>query len=135
MKKLFIVLSFSGLGLLASCGGGEEKNAETEARKDQAEAAPEPAEPAVDADYEKGLELVGKSDCFTCHKVNEKAIGPAYQDVANKYEKTDANINMLAEKVIKGGAGNWGQIPMTPHPQITPDDAKAMVKYVLSLKK
>lgn len=132
MKKLFIVLSFGGLALLGSCGGGQEKNAETEARKDQAEAAPEPA---ADADYEKGLELVGKSDCFTCHKVNEQAVGPAYQAVADKYEKTDEVINTLAQKVIKGGAGNWGQVPMTPHPQVSEDDAKTMVKYVLSLKK
>lgn len=134
MKKLFIILSFSGLGLLFSCGGGEEKNAETEARQEQAEAAPEP-EDASDADYEKGLELVGKSDCFTCHKVNEQAVGPAYQAVADKYEKTDENINMLADKVIKGGAGNWGQVPMTPHPQLSKEDAVSMVKYVLSLKK
>jgi cytochrome c len=135
MKKLLILLSFSGLGLLFACGGGEDKNAETEARKNQAEAAPEPAEPAADADYEKGLELVGKSDCFTCHKVNEQAVGPAYQAVADKYEKTDENITKLAEKVIKGGAGVWGQVPMTAHPQLSKEDAIVMVKYVLSLKK
>ena len=134
MKKLFIVLCFGGAGLLVSCGGGgPEKNAETEARKEDAKAEPEPE--AADADYEKGLALVGKSDCFTCHKINEQAVGPAYQAVADKYEKTDAVIDTLSNKVIKGGAGRWGAVPMTPHPQLSKEDAVAMVKYVLSLKK
>jgi cytochrome c len=86
-------------------------------------------------DYQKGLALVGKSDCLTCHKVNEKNIGPAYKDVAAKYENTDANVKMLAEKIIKGGSGNWGAIPMTPHPALSQDDAEALAKYVLLLKK
>lgn len=133
MKKLFIILSISGLSLFASCGGGTEKNAETEAREEEAKAAPEPE--AENPDYEKGLALVGKSDCFACHKVNEAAVGPAYQAVADKYEKTDAVIDTLANKIIKGGAGNWGTTPMTPHPQLSKEDAVAMVKYVLSLKK
>ena len=133
MKKLFIILSFSGLGLLASCGGGNDKNAETEARKDEAQAAPEPE--AENPDYEKGLALVGQSDCFTCHKVNEAAVGPAYQAVADRYEKTDAVIDTLSDKVIKGGAGKWGTVPMTPHPSVSKEDAVTMVKYVLSLKK
>ena len=84
---------------------------------------------------QKGLELVAKSDCFTCHKVNETAVGPAYQLVADKYENNEAVIDSLAQKIIKGGSGNWGQVPMTPHPQVSVDDAKAMVKYVLALKK
>jgi cytochrome c len=67
--------------------------------------------------------------------VKEKNIGPAYQDVANKYENNDENIALLASKIIKGGSGVWGAIPMTPHPQISEDDAKQMVKYVLLLKK
>ena len=69
------------------------------------------------------------------HKVEEKAIGPAYRDVANKYENTDANINLLAQKILKGGQGVWGQIPMTGHPQMSETDAKQMVKYILLLKK
>lgn len=83
----------------------------------------------------KGEELITKSDCLTCHKIDVKMLGPAYQDVAAKYPATDENINLLAGKIIKGGAGNWGDIPMTPHPTISQDDAKEMAKYVLSLKK
>ena len=134
MKKLFIILSFGGLGLLASCGGGNDKNAETESRKDAAkEEAKE--EPAENPDYEKGLELVGKNDCLTCHKINEASTGPAYSAVAAKYPNTPQVIDTLSNKVIKGGAGNWGVVPMTPHPNLSKEDAVAMVKYVLSLKK
>ena len=68
-------------------------------------------------------------------KTSEKNIGPAYKDVAAKYENTEENVKMLAEKVIKGGSGVWGAVPMTPHPQISQEDAEAMIKYVLLLKK
>lgn len=132
MKKLFIILSFSGLGILTSCGGGNDKNAETEARKDEAQAQEEPAE---NPDYEKGLALVGQNDCLTCHKVNEASTGPAYSAVAAKYANTPEIIDQLSNKVIKGGSGNWGVVPMTPHPNLSKEDATAMVKYIMTLKK
>ena len=135
MKKLFIILSFGGLGLLASCGGGNEKNTETEARKDDAKQEAKTEETADNPDYEKGLALVGKNDCLTCHKVSEASTGPAYKAVAAKYANTPEIIDQLSNKVIKGGSGNWGVVPMTPHPNLSKDDAVAMVKYVLSLKK
>ena len=82
-----------------------------------------------------GLELISKSDCLTCHKVEDRIIGPSYSEVAAKYSVDSATINMLAQKIIKGGAGNWGEVAMTPHPQLSENEAKGMVKYVLSLKK
>jgi len=129
VKKYLV--SFSLLALMAACGGSEEK-------KDNA-SAPAATTASDDLssnpDYTKGLELIGKSDCLTCHKVSDKLIGPSYKEVAEKYENTDENITMLAGKIIKGGQGVWGSIPMTAHPAITEDDAKAMVKYILLLKK
>src|SRR5919112_4128857 len=133
MKKLFIILSFSGFGLLTSCGGANDKNPETEARKDEAkdeaDAKDEANEdPAENPDYEKGLALVGKSDSLTCHKVNEASTGPAYSAVAAKYANTPEIVDQLSNKVIKGGSGNWGVVPMTPHPNLSKEDATAMVK-------
>jgi cytochrome c len=81
------------------------------------------------------MELIANSNCLSCHKLNEKAIGPAYQDVANKYENNDANRKMLANKIIYGGVGNWGNIAMAPHPEINQTDAETMVKYILLLRK
>lgn len=85
-------------------------------------------------DYTKGLALIASNDCLTCHKVDEKVTGPAYRDVANKYENTDANVKMLATKVINGGSGVWGAVAMTPHPALAEADAEQMVKYILLLK-
>jgi cytochrome c len=82
-----------------------------------------------------GEALVKKSDCLACHNVKVKIIGPAYADVAAKYPATAANIDKLADKIIAGGAGVWGDVPMSPHPAVSKGDAKEMVKYILSLKK
>lgn len=131
MKKLIVILSFSCL--VISCGGGDSTATKEESKDEAKDVAAEPA--AKSADYQLGLELVAKSDCFTCHDVSQKKVGPAYKDVAAKYPATDENIEMLSDKVIKGGAGNWGQIPMTPHAQLSKEDAKTMVKYILELKK
>lgn len=130
MKKYLVLFAITGL-VAAACGGSEEKKEE---KTEEPAAAAPVADLSSNPDYTKGLELVGKSDCLTCHKVNDKLIGPSYKEVANKYEATEENISMLASKIIKGGKGVWGEVPMTPHPQISEDDAKAMVKYVLLLK-
>lgn len=85
-------------------------------------------------DIEQGKELLSKSDCLACHQVKTKVVGPAYSAVAEKYAATAVNIDKLSEKVIKGGSGVWGTVPMTPHPAIAAADAKKMVAYILSLK-
>ena len=84
--------------------------------------------------FAAGKELIAKSDCLGCHKEQEKLVGPAYADVAKKYAATADNVTLLAGKIIAGGSGVWGAIPMTPHPQIAEADAETMVKYILSLK-
>jgi len=81
-----------------------------------------------------GKALIEASDCRTCHKDDAKLIGPAYKEVAAKYPSNEANIKKLAEKIIKGGQGNWGEIPMAGHPNVSQEDAEAMVKYILSMK-
>lgn len=82
----------------------------------------------------EGKALFTKSDCLTCHKLDTKLVGPAYYDVAKKYLPTQANYEMLANKVIAGGTGVWGQVPMAPHPQLAHADAVKIVEYILSLK-
>lgn len=84
-------------------------------------------------EIEEGKLLISKSDCMACHNLDKKVVGPAYMDVAKKYPLTDANVNLLAQKVISGGTGVWGQIPMVPHATLSSADSKKMVKYVLSL--
>lgn len=67
--------------------------------------------------------------------VERKIVGPSYADVAAKYEATEENITMLAQKVIAGGVGVWGEVPMPAHPGLSEEDAKDMIRYVLLLKK
>ena len=120
MKKTILILSLAAF--CYSCGGGSNENGSEK-------------KPAADnPDVDKGLNLVAKSDCLGCHKIKETSVGPAYNLIGQKYENTEANINTLAEKVQKGGSGNWGQVPMAGHAGISKEDAVLMVKYVLSLK-
>ena len=155
MKKVLGIMSVAvAVALvLTACGGAEnkagqtetetkvvakgetetEKEIETEKETKVVAVAPKPL--SENPDYQKGLALIAGSDCLTCHKTSEKLIGPAYKDVAAKYEATESNIKMLAGKVINGGSGVWGAIPMTPHPQVKEEDAIAMVKYIMLLKK
>lgn len=83
-------------------------------------------------DIEAGKALISKSDCFACHKPDGKLVGPSYTEIAKKYSPTDANVSLLSGKVIKGGSGVWGQIPMAAHPKVTQPEAKKMVRYILS---
>lgn len=81
----------------------------------------------------QGKVLINANDCMTCHDLKVKRIGPAQDSIAAKYEFTKANVDMLAKKVINGGTGNWGTIPMTPHPDLPMENAQKMVAYILSL--
>jgi cytochrome c len=137
MKKALIV--FSVLVAMIACNSSGDKPAEGENTEATANEQPAEAAPANDLssnpDYVKGLELEAKSDCGTCHKLDEKLIGPSFREIAANYPMTDATVDSLAVKVIRGGAGNWGQVPMTPHPDMPQEDAKAIVKYIMLLKK
>lgn len=82
-----------------------------------------------------GKALIDGSDCKSCHLIDQRSAGPAYKDVAKKYEKQEGAADQLAAKIIKGGAGVWGTTEMAAHPQITVDDARKMVDYIMSLGK
>ena len=79
--------------------------------------------------------LAKKHNCFACHAVDKKLVGPSYKDVAAKYAKDPNAEAKLAEKVKKGGSGVWGPVPMPPNTQVSDADIKAMVTYILALKK
>jgi cytochrome c len=80
-----------------------------------------------------GKALIDKSDCKSCHLIDQRSAGPAYKDVAKKYKGQTGAIDQLAAKIIKGGSGVWGTTEMAAHPQVSVEDAKQMVEYILSL--
>jgi cytochrome c len=78
-------------------------------------------------------EMPAKYGCTACHAIDHKVVGPAFKDVAARYRGKDVEA-ALAEKVRNGGAGVWGEVPMTPNPQVPDPDLHAVVKWILSLK-
>ncbi len=135
-KKLVVILTCS---FFVACGNsGETKSADKVPAKTID--TPAAAKPEVASAGSKGLELIGGSDCTTCHRLQQTstgaAIGPAYSEVAKKYSPAaDTTINRLVKKIISGGSGVWGVIPMTPHPALKEADIKEMLTYIMSLKK
>ena len=77
--------------------------------------------------------LAKAKGCMACHALDKKLVGPAYKEVAAKYKGDKAAVATLAAKVIAGGKGNWGAVPMPPN-NVTEDEAKKLVTWVLSLK-
>jgi cytochrome c len=79
-------------------------------------------------------ELAAKKNCLACHATDKKLVGPAYKDVAAKYAGQKDAVDKLAEKVVKGGSGVWGQVPMPANTQVTPAEAKQLVQWILTIK-
>ncbi len=82
-----------------------------------------------------GKLLIAESDCKSCHLVDQKSAGPSYRDVAKRYAKDVRAIEVLSDKVLNGGSGNWGEVAMAAHPQLKKEQAIQMVEYILSLAK
>ena len=78
--------------------------------------------------------LAKAKNCMACHAVDKKLVGPAYKDVAKKYAGDAKAADALAAKVLKGGSGVWGAIPMPANTQVSEAEAKKLVAWVLSLK-
>jgi cytochrome c len=81
----------------------------------------------------EGKALMETQDCKTCHHPTNKNIGPPHTTVAEKYEYTNENVTLLAQRIIKGSTGNWGDMPMNAHPDLSQEDAEKIARYVLSL--
>jgi len=116
-------------------GGTAPATSETAAPASEGEggtaaAAPAPSGPVV------GSEALAKAKgCTACHSVAAKLVGPAYKDVASKYAGQADAVDRLTHKVLEGGSGNWGTMPMTPNKgKVNDEEAHALVVWVLSLK-
>jgi cytochrome c len=135
-----ILMPFAAIAILVACNSSSDTSAEstdtaTTATTGDTTSAAITKDITQDPNYSAGMAIEAKSDCATCHKINERVVGPSFKEIAEKYAGADdAMIDSLAGKVISGGAGNWGPTPMTPHPNLSKEDARTVVKYVLLLK-
>ena len=78
--------------------------------------------------------LATAKNCMACHAVDKKLVGPAYKEVATKYAGQKDAVDKLAVKIVKGGAGVWGPVPMPANAQVSEAEAKQLATWVLSLK-
>jgi cytochrome c len=79
-------------------------------------------------------ELAQQKTCMACHAVDRKVVGPSYKDVAAKYAGQPGAAAMLAEKIVKGGVGAWGPVPMPANPKVSANEARQLASWILSLK-
>ena len=79
-------------------------------------------------------DLAQKKNCLACHATDKKIVGPSYKEVAAKYAGQKDAVDKLAAKVVKGGSGVWGNVPMPANPQVTDAEAKQLVQWILTLK-
>ena len=131
MKKLGIITMMTAL-IIVACNSADEGQKEATDETTTTTTTSNTDNPV----YKQGVALVGKNGCFACHQIDKKIVGPTYRDVAEKYAgATPEVISTLGKKIIEGGSGNWGEAIMTPHPNVTQEEAETMVKYILLLKK
>ena len=78
--------------------------------------------------------LATSKNCMACHAVDKKLVGPSYKDVAAKYAGQKDAVDKLAAKIIKGGSGVWGPIPMPPNAQVSEADAQKLATWVMTQK-
>jgi cytochrome c len=79
-------------------------------------------------------DLAKAKNCMACHAAATKLVGPAYKDVAAKYAGQKGAEDKLVAKVMKGGSGSWGPVPMPANPQVSEAEARSLVKWVLATK-
>jgi cytochrome c len=79
-------------------------------------------------------DLAQKKNCLACHAADKKLIGPSYKDVAAKYAGQKDAADKLAQKIMKGGSGVWGAVPMPANPQVNEAEAKQLAAWLLTIK-
>jgi cytochrome c len=78
------------------------------------------------------MALANSKNCMACHAIEKKLVGPSYKDIATKYAGQADAVDKLSGKVIKGGAGVWGPVPMPANAQVSDADAKKLVTWILA---
>ncbi|MDZ4716662.1 MAG: cytochrome C [Cytophagales bacterium] len=129
MKLTYCIILVALFFLVFSCGKKKEPVNDEEFVANTASSE----KPAAQDPIAIGEALVKSNDCSICHHKLNTLIGPSHTAVAQKYEFTKENIKLLAGKIVKGGTGVWGEIPMSAHADVTQGNAEAMARYILSL--
>lgn len=141
MVKVFIYrwmsfLVFVASLILVSCDSNEEEQVLSEGeirQKNYIRKIPGKDDEVPEAVLSRGEVLIAYAGCYDCHRIDKKSKGPAFTDIAKRYPIQPAYRDLLARKIISGGFGSWGNPVMAAHPDLSFEDAKTMVYYILSL--
>jgi cytochrome c len=132
-NRILIGYLFLATFCLIGCDNNAERS-NTGRRTDSIKPIPGKNDSIPAEQAQKGQVLIAYSDCYTCHKEDQKLVGPSFKDIAKRYPANKAFIEALAQKVIVGGNGSWGSPVMDSHPRLSFEHAKLMVAYILSMK-
>jgi cytochrome c len=128
MKPFFAFLLFS---FIVSCNTQTKENSGESTATDSLVNSPG----AVSASsYQQGARLVAENDCLTCHRLEEKSVGPSFYEISKKYPFDTGVVSNLAHSIIHGSKGLYGPQAMTPHPNVPYYEAKEMAAYILSVR-
>ena len=122
----FLQLAYCNIFLITCTDNGNKTSHSTTIQQ----AAAEPVN--ISTSFELPT-IFSKYDCGSCHRLNEKLQGPSYEEIAAKYYAQTTAVNYLSDKIIKGGSGVWGSVPMNAHPAMPAADATELATYILSL--
>ncbi|RLJ71454.1 cytochrome c [Hydrogenivirga caldilitoris] len=129
---IFVVGALLGV-FLFSCEKKEEKAQKPVQEEKKEEVVKQAEQKAVPEKKEGAYAIADSKGCLACHDVQRKKVGPAYVDVARRYEGKEGAVEELVKSITKGSMGKWGSIPMTPQP-VTEEEAKQLAEWILSLK-
>ena len=121
-------VSVIGAYLAVTYGSAKASDADVQAASTPPAAQP----PVVTVAKVDAKALLQNNACLSCHAIDHKVVGPAYHDVAAKYAKDPQALDRLMSSIQQGGSGKWGNVPMPPFAQLSPDDLKSLATFILS---
>ncbi|SIO17134.1 c-type cytochrome [Algoriphagus halophilus] len=135
MTRIFLLLFLSFVGCTSIDKKKSIENEVISSKADDYFRVIEGQDEEIDTSLVKrGEILIAYSDCLDCHKIENRAKGPAFLDISKRYPYQEVYIDLLSQRIISGGNGSWGYPVMSAHPNLTVEDSKAMAAFVLSME-
>lgn len=135
MKRPIIAILVIAVAVLYACNNLQQERKKQVSQTPATDSVINQGHGAADSAFSEGARLIARNDCLTCHNIDKKVVGPSYKDVARKYRNNyEGTVDNLASSIIHGSRGIWGQAAMTPHPNLSHEDARKMILYIFSLR-
>ncbi|WP_243431628.1 c-type cytochrome [Algoriphagus lutimaris] len=135
MTRIFLLLFLSFIGCTSIDKKKSIENEMISSKADDYFRVIEGQDEEIDTSLvKKGEILIAYSDCLDCHKIENRAKGPAFLDISKRYPYQEVYIDLLSQRIISGGNGSWGYPVMSAHPNLSVEDSKAMAAFVLSME-